>query len=173
MGGLDSWLEPILQESMTILLRDHGENLLSVVRFGSTTQFIKYETDVDILLIFRDLPHRRQRHDHLQAWEDATNLRFSSALPQGFDLVLSPQMRSCEEAKSWSKLYLDMAENCSVVYDPKGIFAQILEQTRHWMRIHSARKTWLNGLPVWRYPLEATGAVFDLDLDSPVIPAVT
>ena len=160
MSGLDQWLDPILKVTLPILLREHGSNLLSVVRFGSTTQFIKYQTDVDMLLIFGSLPHRRKRHDVARTWEDQTNEKLAQLKSCGFEMQVSPQLRTLHEAKHWSKIYLDMIDHHSIVYDPLGVFSGILAQVDQWVQAHDAHRVVVNGLPVWRYSTEATGVCF-------------
>ena len=160
MSGLDQWLDPILKATLPILLREQGSNLLSVVRFGSTTQFIKYNTDVDMLLIFDSLPERRNRQDVIRMWEQQTNERLAQLEHDGFQLQVSPLLRTLHEAKHWSKIYLDMIQHHATVYDPLGVFAGILAHMEQWVRIHCAQRVLINGLPVWRYPTEATGICF-------------
>lgn len=160
MRGLDAWLDPILSDSVLSLTNEHRENLRSVVRFGSTTEFIKYDTDVDVLLLFDELPHRRSRHHLLDAWETETNKRLGALAEEGFNLSLSLLLRTVSEARWWSKIYLDMVDHSVVYLDRSGEFRRIREGMSRWMKTHHARKESYHGLPVWRYPLDQA----DVDL---------
>jgi hypothetical protein len=160
MNDPNTWLDKIFKESLPTLLRDQESNLVSVVRFGSTTQFIKYSTDVDVLLIFRELPHRRERHALVELWENEINSQLLLVSLRGFDMRLSLQLRTLREAKHWSKIYLDMTEHCSIVHDPAGLFAGILEQMKCWIENHGAQKNHFNGMPIWTYPMGPTSVCF-------------
>ncbi len=156
MSGLEQWIDPIFSESIASLRAKHDENLLSVVRYGSTTEFIKYETDVDLLLVFRKLPHRRERHTFVSDWEDLVNSRLMLLKSEGFQLQLSPMLRSLEEARRWSKIYLDMTDHSVIYFDAGNTFRRILAGMDSWIKQHAASKQLVNGMPVWKYPIVET-----------------
>lgn len=156
MSGLEEWLDPVLTDAVSALVQEHSSNLRSVVRFGSTTEFIKYDTDVDMLLIFEKLPHRRERHELLASWERETNERLGALSRLGFNLSLSVLPRTLEEARWWSKIYLDMVEHSTVYFDRMSDFKRIRRRMAEWIKTNQATKKPVHGLPVWTYPLENT-----------------
>ncbi len=120
-----------------------GANLVAIVHYGSTvTSPLKRTTDIDLLVIVRELPHGRNQLSGLFDEIEFKLLHsYGEALSaNGFNLVWSPVVKTLVRAKKFWLPYLDMTEKSSILYDPDHEAAAILERTRVWICKSGARK---------------------------------
>jgi predicted nucleotidyltransferase len=124
------------------LVRREGDNLLSVVVYGSVARGTASPgADVDVLLVFRDLP--KGRHDRFLVWYRALEeLRAEHgrivADGHAFDWSVLPL--TADEAAYHSPLYLDMTVDARLLLDRGAFFARVLDGLRARMREAGSRR---------------------------------
>jgi predicted nucleotidyltransferase len=107
------------------LLRDRfGENLVSVVLFGSRARGeTRPESDVDLLVVVRGLPRRRfERYSGLPDLAREVSAAFAQAVAP---ILLTP-----EEAQRVKPYYLGMLSGHEILHDRDGFFAGVLDRLR-------------------------------------------
>jgi hypothetical protein len=117
-----------------------GDDLVSLVLFGSVARGCSTDgSDIDLLLIARGLPRSLadRRRPLLDRWQC---LRKERDLPsvQWNLLVKTP-----EEARHHSPVYLDMVEDGVLLYDRGQFFAGVLAAMRSRMRALGSRRVFL------------------------------
>lgn len=169
MDGTDKTVDDIFEKMIAsfvaALQADHGDNLRAVVHFGSTVQRpIKRDTDVDLLLVFRTVPSGRgPRMLMTSAAEGLVAADQSSLRSHGYHIELSPLIKSEEEFRRFSLLYLDMVDHSRLLVDKDGLARDILDKTAAWIRASGAIRR-QKGL-LWYWDLNPTcrpGDVFKI-----------
>ena len=114
--------------------------LISIVLFGSVARHEARPTsDIDVLLVAEGLPRRPadRRQPSLDAWEAA---RTACALPPvEWNLIV----KTPDEARYRSPLYLDMVEDAVLILDRGRFFEAVLAGMRARMRELGSRRVHL------------------------------
>jgi predicted nucleotidyltransferase len=119
--------------------------LVSVVLFGSLARgAVKKDSDIDLLVVFEDLPRERlKRQDIFMTMEREAEVDEEIERiyeRSGCYLCISPILKTREEAKILSPLYLDMVTDASILYDKADFFRGILERLRMKLESLNAKK---------------------------------
>ena len=143
----------------------YGDRLVSVVVYGSVGRgTMRHDSDVDVLIVARDLPRGRlNRVRECTAVETALAPAFQDLLSQGVHTELSPVFKTPQEAEAGSPLFFDMVEDARLLYDDHGFFAARLERLRRRFAELGSKRIW-NG-NVWYWDLKPDykpGEVFEL-----------
>jgi len=133
----------ILSKIVEALKRRFGEDLVSVVLFGSFARGDFHErSDIDLLIVVESLPESKFERSRIfdeAVWDelrdDLKELRRMGCLSQPM-----PIMKTREEAEYRSPLYLDMTEDAVILYDKGGFFEAVLEGMRKRLRELGARR---------------------------------
>lgn len=135
-------LESIAGDVVRTLDEREGENLVSAVLYGSVARGeAGVGSDVDLLFVFRDLPaRRRERNARFWAAVDAHAARLDDLHRRGIDFDWSPTLRTVEEARHRSPLYLDMTLDARLLLDRGDFFAGILDALRARLRQLGSRR---------------------------------
>lgn len=122
MSHSEAQIEQHLRPVVEVLRQGLGADLTALVLFGSRARgYATLESDWDFLLIARDPPARPlQRHFHLKAllpehWRARVSILAKT--PQEFEVGLP-------------SLYLDIALDAVVLYDPQGYLRRRLADIR-------------------------------------------
>ena len=126
---------------------EQGERLISLVLFGSVARGHPHRTsDIDLIVVAEGLPWSlaERRRPYLQAWERA---RVAHNLPHiEWNLIV----KSPEEARVHSPLYLDIGEEGILILDRGGLSGGVLSARRERMRALGSRRVYLaNGTWYW------------------------
>jgi len=153
--GLSHVPEPYrdLVEGLLEALREILDGgLVSVVVFGSVARGeAREDSDVDLLIVARDLPASRARRVRLfESAEDKIESLLERLHSQGIHCYLSPVILTPEEASRIPALFLDMVEDAVVVYDPGGFFVNLLERLTRRLRELGAERVRLGKKWYWR-----------------------
>jgi predicted nucleotidyltransferase len=114
--------------------------LVSIVLFGSVARCDARPTsDIDVLLVAEGLPRQRvdRRQPFLDAWEAARTAR--GLAPVEWNLIL----KTPDEARYRSPLYLDMVEDAILILDRGRFFEEVLAGMRARMRELGSRRVHL------------------------------
>jgi len=145
--------EPLLKTFIDLIHREMGEQVVSVVLYGSVARGTAGpESDVDVLLIVREasteywkrlqplLPILRRLRKEL-CWKKLEE--------QGMMPFLSLLVLSLEEALENRCLYLDMVEEARILLDRDGFFQGKLERMRQRLKELGAKRVQRNGDWYW------------------------
>lgn len=113
------------------------ERLISIVLFGSVARREARPTsDIDVLLVAEGLPRSLadRRRPFLEAWE---RVRVARGLPHvEWNLIV----KTPDEARFRSPLYLDIVEDGILILDRQGFFEAVLAGMRARMRELGSRR---------------------------------
>jgi predicted nucleotidyltransferase len=138
--ALQKGYRPILAALVDAARRVYGPRLVSLAVFGSVGRgTARPDSDVDLLLVARELPRGRlARMDEFAGVE---------ALVPSADL--SPVFKTPEEAERGSPLMIEMVEDAVVLHDPTGFLAARLERLRRRLAELGARRVPYGGAWYW------------------------
>ncbi|MCD6510719.1 MAG: nucleotidyltransferase domain-containing protein [Thermoprotei archaeon] len=130
--GLQYPFDIILRELLKKLKQRFGENLISVVLYGSVARGeARKDIDVDLLIIFKSAPKSRFRRQELfMKVEDELEPLMQRFEAEGYHIEFTPVLKTVEEAKRMTPLYLDMVEDARILFDRGDFFAGILSKLR-------------------------------------------
>jgi predicted nucleotidyltransferase len=157
----DRLLERVLAE----LQEQYGGRLVSVAVFGSVgRQTQREDSDVDLLIVARDLPQGRfARVDEFMPVETRLGDALRIGPPDQPPVMLAPVFKTPEEVQRGSPLFLDMVEDARILHDPDQFFTAYLERFRARLRELGARRIWLGNAWYWDLkPDLKPGEVFSL-----------
>jgi predicted nucleotidyltransferase len=123
-----------------------------VVLFGSVARGDVSDTsDIDILIVARNLPGRRfERIKLFNKAEDLCRDELRTIHERyGITTYFSPIMKDVAEACRISSLYLDIVEDGIVLFDRDGFMSNLLERLRNRLRAMGARRVWRDRKWYW------------------------
>lgn len=137
-----------LLEELKVL---YGDRLVSVAIFGSFARNdMRPDSDLDILIIARDLPNGRMRRvaEFLEVENRLSEEKARLALQKIYP-YLSPIFKTPEEAGQGSPLFLDMTEEIEMYYDWDDFFKNILDAFRERLRALGSQRIWEGKMWYW------------------------
>jgi len=152
--------------SLLAELRAHyGDRLVACAVFGSVGRGTpRFDSDVDLLLVVRDLPRGRlARVDEFLPVESRLEPALRAVDPGGPPIDVSPVFKSPEELEAGSPLLLDMTEDARILWDPDGVLARRLARLGARLRELGARRIRRGNAWYWELkPDLEPGEVFTL-----------
>lgn len=129
-------LRQLAGEYATLVRSALGDRAVSIVLFGSVARGDPSPTsDIDLLIVARDLPPGQFARKRLLAAADAAfEPALQAAEGRGIDTRLARIVRTPEEASRPIPLYLDMTEDSVLLHDRDGFFAGVLDGVRAALR---------------------------------------
>jgi predicted nucleotidyltransferase len=157
--------EEVLKALVPALESHYGARLVSCAVFGSVGRGTpRAGSDVDMLLVVKDLPRGRMRRvDEFAAIEDRLARALARCANGGPPAELSPVLKTPEEVTAGSPLLLDMVEDARILHDEGGFLAARLERLRVRLRELGSRRVWRGN--AWHWVLKPDlqpGEVFEL-----------
>jgi len=152
LEGLDEPYRSVLGKLLNSLLEVFGENLVSLVIFGSIARGdYRRDSDIDLLLVVKNLPKGRFRRVRLfEKAEEKLERDLNVLFDKGYYISFSPIIKTPEEALKISPLYLDMVEDAVIVYDRSCFFEKILVKLKKKLGELGAERIWLGRKWYWR-----------------------
>lgn len=134
--------DQLLDRLLGVLKEHYGSRLVSCAVFGSVGRGTpRQDSDIDMLIVARDLSQGRlHRVEEFLPVETAIEPDLKAAVPAGAAILLSPVFKTPEEVDAGSPLFLDMAEDAKILYDPDGFLSTYLEELRARLRKLGARR---------------------------------
>jgi predicted nucleotidyltransferase len=135
--------ENILSQIVTTLQEGLGERLVAVVLYGSQARgHAREASDWDLFIIATDLP--------MQLWE--RHLLLKRLLPAAYRGAVSLLAKTPQEFEDKiSSLYLDIAQDGQILFDPQGYAHRRLVLLQHLMAETGLYRKKSLGGEVWRW----------------------
>jgi uncharacterized protein len=129
----------------------YGTRLVTLALYGSLGRGTpSTESDIDFLVIARDLPpSRMERTQEFAAAEESWEKAARTIFPAPYPPCLSPLIKSPEEAALGSPLFLDMVEDARLLVDRDGFFQAILDRLKARMIENGSRRIWRGDSWYW------------------------
>ncbi len=137
--------EMLLEELLKKTCEHYGKRLVSLAVFGSVGRGCpRADSDIDFLLVAENLP--RGRLKRMAEFEEGVEKKLTPALKrlkdEGIDTYLSPVIKTPGEVERGSLLFLDMVEDCKILYDRHGFFKNFLEKFQKRLSELGAQRVW-------------------------------
>ena len=132
-----------IQAALLAGLQAHyGRRLVACAVFGSVGRGTpRHDSDIDLLLVVRDLPRGRARRvEEFLPVETRLAPMLTANEPGCAPIALSPVFKTPEEVEAGSPLYLDMVEDARILCDPEGFLTGYLDRLRTRLRHLGARR---------------------------------
>ncbi len=143
----------------------YKKRLVSVVLFGSAARETqRFDSDIDVLIIAEKLPRgRMKRIREFDAIEEKIEPYLKSFQRQGINTYLSAIIKSPEESRMGSPLFLDMVEDAQILYDRGDFFSSVLERLRNRLKELGSKRVWKGNAWYWVLkPDYKPGEIFEL-----------
>ncbi len=129
----------------------YGQRLVATAVFGSVGRGTPREdSDVDLLIVARDLPAGRfRRLDEFLPVEARLDVALRAVRSDGHPVVLSPVFKTPAEVERGSPLFLDLVEDARILYDPESFLIRYLDGLRARLRQLGSRRVWLGNAWYW------------------------
>lgn len=157
--------QQLLDQLLVELKAHYGPRLLACAVFGSVGRGTpRYDSDIDLLIVARGLPHGRLRRvEEFLPVEARLESSLAAEESGGASILLSPVFKTPEEVQAGSPLFLDMVEDATILYDPEGFLAEYLDRLRTRLRQLGARRIRRGNAWYWELkPDLKPGEVFTL-----------
>jgi predicted nucleotidyltransferase len=139
----------LLDELIDCLLKAWNGNLVSVVVFGSVARGVpRADSDIDLLVVCKEFPLGRLGRQSL-FMEVERLLNLEPLYSKGYYPSFSPILKTVEEARRLSPVYLDMVDDAFVLYDVGGFFKSVLDKLREALRKLGARRVVVGSRWYW------------------------
>lgn len=143
----------------------YGDRLVSLAVFGSVGRGTpRPDSDIDLLIVAENLPRGRISRVREFGTAEGTFKTLEMARPGGRGQPdLSPVIKSPEEAKMGSPLFLDMTEDATILFDRAGFLLGLLQQFKERLRALGSKRIWKGSAWYWDLkPDYKPGEVFEL-----------
>ncbi len=149
MKTIQSPYKELLDDLLAGLKKALGENLISLAVYGSVARGdYRKDSDVDLLIICESLPKEKLRRQELFI-EIEDDLDLEKLYKEGFYPNFSPVLKTIEEAKFLTPLYLDMVEDAVILYDKEEFFRNILDKLRKSLEKQGAKRVFIGKKWYW------------------------
>lgn len=137
----------LIEKTLHLLLEYFGEDLQSVVVFGSIARGESTpESDIDLMVVCKDLPdslsNRMEQLSRILLQLDRTKVS-KRLRRKGINTWIQFHALNLEEAKIHRPIYLDMIEDGIIIFDREGFIGKVLSSLRNRLRELGARRVFL------------------------------
>lgn len=149
--------QPLLDRFISLVQQALGEQVLSIVLYGSVARGqARAESDVDLLIVLREASsvyYERLRPFLRILRQLQEEPAWKGLEAQGLRPYLSLLVLSKEEAEQSRYIYLDMVDEARILTDVGGFFQAKLEALRQRLQELGARRIW-QGEASWYWDLK-------------------
>lgn len=144
----------IARQYATIAGEKLKDRLVSVLLFGSVARQEAYpESDIDLIIVMRDLPQGRMARKRLLApVKGQLAPLLEEAVQKGFHPTFTELIYTPEEARRFRPLYLDLTQEAIILHDQNDFFQTLLKQVRRRLDSLGARR--IQGEAGWYWDLK-------------------
>ena len=141
----------LLDRLLAELKDQYGGRLVAAAVFGSVGRgTVREDSDVDLLIVARDLPARRVRRlEEFLPVESRLAAALRAVRSDGVPITLSPVFKTPAETEQGSPLFFDVVEEARILHDPESFLARYLGRLRARLRELGARRVWLGNAWYW------------------------
>ena len=149
----------LLNRLVSLCKEYYGERLVSLAVFGSVGRgTARPESDIDLLLIVKDLPKGR-----IARVREFIALEVALGIATKGRFELSPVFKTPEEIANGSPLLLDMVEDARILFDSEDFFAGTLKNLKARLQQLGARRIWQGNMWYWDLkPDYIQGEIFEI-----------
>jgi predicted nucleotidyltransferase len=149
--GLLARYDELLDRIGAELRTQYGDRLVACAVFGSVGRGTpRFGSDVDLLIVARDLPRGRfSRVDEFLPVEARLESELTGGADPAGSIALSPLFKTPAEVEAGSPLFLDMVEDARILYDPAEFLARHLARLRARLQELGARRVWRGDSWYW------------------------
>ncbi len=165
---VDKLVELLKRKIVEALLEVFGQNLVSVVLYGSYARGdFRPDSDIDVLIILERLPEDRfELHRMLDQVEEKLKDIFEEFRSLGYNPVLSPIVLDKAIAARFRPLYIDLVFDAIILFDKDNFMYTVLNKVRKKLAELGARRVYIG--KIWVVDLKPGsrfGEIIDLSLD--------
>ncbi|QJA06247.1 nucleotidyltransferase domain-containing protein [Thermosulfurimonas marina] len=149
--GYREFYRRVLEDLCERLKEFYGPRLVSVAVFGSVARgTFRPDSDIDLLVVARALPRgRRRRVEEFISGVEEPLERIWAERGQPYLPEITPLIKTPEEVRLGSPVFLDMTEEALILYDPEGFLQEYLEDLRRKLKALGARRVFSGGGWYW------------------------
>jgi len=126
-------------------------DLVSFVVYGSVARGnATKDSDVDLLIIADNLPDRYEMFKIFDKAEEAIFDKINKLRKDGYYIFLSPVIKSREDARLITPLYLDMIDDAVILYDKDEFFTNVIGKLKKRLDELKAERVILGKKWYWR-----------------------
>jgi len=143
--------ERIVQALPAACVTVYGERLHSVAIYGSVARgTMRPDSDVDVLIVADALADSRAaRMDEFERIDRLLADPIATARAVGVHTVLIPTLKTPDELRAGSPLYLDMTDQARILYDRGELLRGYLDDLARRLQILGARRVPFGGGYYW------------------------
>ena len=143
--------DELLDHLVAELRAHYGTRLMACLVFGSVGRGTpRGGSDVDLLIVARDLPRGRfSRVDEFLPVEARLAPILGAGEGTASAIALSPVFKTPEEVEQGSPLFLDMVEDARILYDRDAFMVGYLARLRARLKELGARRVWRGNAWYW------------------------
>jgi len=143
--------EEIVQALPAACLAVYGDRLKSVAIYGSVARgTMRPDSDIDVLIVADALADSRAaRMDEFERIDRILAARVAVARGAGVHTIVIPTLKTPDEVRAGSPLYLDMTDQARILYDPEGLLRSYLDDLAQRLRAMGARRVPFGGGYYW------------------------
>ena len=129
----------------------YGERLVSLCVFGSVAAgTMRPDSDIDILVVCSSLPRgRTARVEAFDAVENRCRRELRRAEKKGVHTSFSPHLKTPEEVRHGSPIFLDMTDTARILLDRNDFLKRYLEKLKGRLSRLGARRVSFGGGYYW------------------------
>jgi len=143
--------EQVVQGLPAACLAVYGDRLRSVAIYGSVARgTMRPDSDIDVLIVADALAQSRAaRMDEFERVDRLLADQIAAARDAGVHTIVMPALKTPEELRAGSLLYLDMTDQARILYDPEGLLRGYLDDLARRLQAMGARRVPFGGSYYW------------------------
>jgi uncharacterized protein len=143
--------EDIVQALPAACRAVYGDRLKSVAIYGSVARgTMRPDSDIDVLIVADALaPSRAARMDEFEQIDRILAAKVEAARAAGVQTIVIPTIKTPDELRAGSLLYLDMTDQARILHDPERVLRSYLENLSRKLRAMGARRVPFGGSYYW------------------------
>lgn len=142
----------LIEKLKDLSIEFYKERLVTIAIFGSVAKdTFRPDSDIDVLIIAEDLPKGRTKRviEFLENIESKLSENIKDLSKKSINPYFSPVIKSTEEVKLGSPLFLDMTEDVKILYDKDKFFENYLSELKTKLKELGSKKVLFKGGYYW------------------------